>query len=167
MPAQGSFQLTSRLTFRLTFRLTVLLLVALASACTGLRSSTEPPEVTLTSVALLGVTLLEQEWELTLRARNPNDFPLTLRSLDYRIFIEDSPFGRGMTGTAVTVPAMGDALVTTRVVTSLFDTLRQFQALDFNPGQPVRYRIDGHARLGGSPLKLKFDHEGAVTLPAF
>lgn len=150
------------------FRLILLLIAAvIATGCTGLRSNTEPPEVTLSSVALLGVTLLEQEWELTLRARNPNDFPLTLRSLDYRIFIEDSPFGRGMTGNAVTLPAMGDALITTRVVTSLFDTLRQFQALDLATGAPVRYRIEGHARLGNSPLKLKFDHDGAVTLPAF
>lgn len=150
------------------FRLTLLLIAAvIATGCTGLRSNIEPPEVTLSSVALLGVTLLEQEWELTLRARNPNDFPLTLRSLDYRIFIEDAPFGRGLTGNAVTVPAMGDALITTRVVTSLFDTLRQFQALDLATGAPVRYRIEGHARLGNSPLKLKFDHDGAVTLPAF
>lgn len=150
------------------FRLILLLIAAvIATGCTGLRSNTEPPEVTLSSVALLGVTLLEQEWELTLRARNPNDFPLTLRSLDYRIFIEDAPFGRGLTGNAVTVPAMGDALITTRVVTSLFDTLRQFQALDLATGAPVRYRIEGHARLGNSPLKLKFDHDGAVTLPAF
>lgn len=156
MPAQG------------IFRLTLLLIATLiTTACTGLRGNTEPPEVTLSGVALLGVTLLEQEWELTLRARNPNDFPLTLRSLDYRIFIEDSPFGRGMTGNAVTLPAMGDALITTRVVTSLFDTLRQFQALDLATGAPVRYRIEGHARLGNSPLKLKFDHDGAVTLPAF
>lgn len=150
------------------FRLILLLIAAvIATGCTGLRSNTEPPEVTLSSVALRGVTLLEQEWELTLRARNPNDFPLTLRSLDYRIFIEDAPFGRGLTGNAVTVPAMGDALITTRVVTSLFDTLRQFQALDLATGAPVRYRIEGHAQLGNSPLKLKFDHDGAVTLPAF
>lgn len=155
MPAQG------------IFRLTLLVIVLMSTGCTGLRSNTEPPEVTLASVALLGVTLLEQEWELTLRARNPNDFPLTLRSLDYRIFIEDAPFGRGMTGNSVTVPAMGDALITTRVVTSLFDTLRQFQALELTTGAPVHYRIEGHARLGNNPLKLKFDHDGAVTLPAF
>ena len=144
---------------------TLLCLSLLLGACASLRNA-EPPEVTLSNVELLGITMLEQEWALTLRARNPNDFPLTLRSLDYQVFLEGQPFGRGLTNAEVTVPAMGDALVQTRVVTGLFETLRQLQQLDYKSGEPLQYRIEGSARVGGSPLPLKFDHEGEIGLPA-
>jgi len=110
--------------------------------------------------------MFEQEWEITLRTRNPNDHALNLRTLDYQIMVEDRPFARGLSNEAVTLPAMGDALVKTRITTSLFDTLRQFQAMDYTPGQPVRYRISGNARVGNVPFALPFDRRGEFVMPA-
>ena len=140
--------------------------ILLTTACTGLRRDTLPPEVSVADIALVGVTMFEQEWELTLRTRNPNDHALNLRTLDYQIMVEDRPFARGLSNEAVTLPAMGDALVRTRVTTSLFDTLRQFQAMDYTPGKPVRYRISGNARVGNVPFALPFDRRGEFVMPA-
>ena len=90
----------------------------ITSGCQTL-GSLEAPEVSVTGIALNSISLFEQEWGLTLRARNPNDRELTLKSLDYEIFINGEKFARGLTGESVTLPAMGDAQVTTTITTSL------------------------------------------------
>ena len=141
-------------------------LLLVLTACTGLRRDTQPPEVTLSEITLVGMTFLEQEWELTLRARNPNDYPLHLRTLDYQIMVENKPFARGLSNEAITLPAMGDALVRTRITTGLFETLRQFQAMEYVPGMPIRYRITGNARVGNVPFALPFDRRGEVIMPS-
>ena len=56
--------------------------------------SLEAPEVSVSGIALNSISLFEQEWGLTLRARNPNDRELTLKSLDYEIFINGEKFAR-------------------------------------------------------------------------
>lgn len=138
----------------------------LLAGCANLRSEMLPPEVALSDIRLVNMTMLEQEWELTLRTRNPNDQAIDLRSLEYQILVEDRPFARGLTNSAVTLPAMGDALVRTRVTTGLFETLRQFQAMQHEPGKPITYRISGSARVGGVPFALPFDQTGEVLMPA-
>lgn len=150
----------------LRMHLVAVISLALLAGCTNLRSEMLPPEVQLSDIRLVSMTMLEQEWELTLRARNPNDQSIDLRSLEYQILVEDRPFARGLTANAVTLPAMGDALVSTRVTTGLFETLRQFQAMQYTPGKPVSYRISGSARVGGVPFALPFDQRGEVLMPA-
>ena len=44
----------------------------ITSGCQTL-GSLEAPEVSVTGIALNSISLFEQEWGLTLRARNPND----------------------------------------------------------------------------------------------
>ena len=90
----------------------------------------EAPEVSVTGINLNSFTLFEQEWGLTLRARNPNDRELTLKSLDYEIYVNGEKFARGLTGDTVTLPAMGDAKVTTTITTSLMSSLQQLQKKD-------------------------------------
>lgn len=148
--------------------LRLLLLTAallLTTGCTSLSRDTVAPEVHLASVALLGVTMLDQEWELTLRVRNPNDHALKLRTVDYQIFLGEHRFARGLAKPDEDIPAMGDALVTTRVTTGLFATLKHLQALDYRGDKPLEYRIEGQARVGGIPLPLSFRHAGNIDFP--
>ncbi|MCG8392242.1 MAG: LEA type 2 family protein [Pseudomonadales bacterium] len=125
--------------------------------------SLEAPEVSVAGIRLNSMTLFEQEWGLTLRARNPNDRELTLKSLDYEIYVNGEKFARGLTGDSVTLPAMGDALVTT---TSLLNSLQQLQKIQQPQGEPLQYRLVGKARVAGVPLPLSFDKEGEMKLPA-
>ena len=71
----------------------------------------------------------------------------------------------GLTGEEVTLPAMGDALVSTRITTSLMQTLGRLQSLEQDPGEPVDYRIKGVARVAGVITPLHFDHKGRFQLP--
>ena len=86
------------------------------SGCQSL-AGLESPEVSVSGINLNSFNLFEQEWGLTLRARNPNDRELTLNSLDYEIYVNGEKFARGLTNERITLPAMGDAQVTTTITT--------------------------------------------------
>lgn len=150
---------------RIAARWCVLSLLALLSACQTL-SGLKAPEVNLSSIQLKGVSVFEQQWRVVLRARNPNDRDLTLKSLDYELYLNGHKLARGLTGKAVTLPAMGDALVPTEVTTSLLENLGQLQDMQGQPGAPVHYEIKGTAEVAGVMFPLHFDHQGQVSLPA-
>lgn len=149
---------------RIAARLCLLGLLLLNSACQTL-SGLEAPEVNLSTLSLEQVGVFEQQWRVVLRARNPNDRDLTLKSLDYEIFINGERFARGLTGEATVLPAMGDALVSTRITTSLLSTLGRLQSLQEHPGAPLDYRLKGSARVAGVAFPLHFDHQGRFQLP--
>ncbi|MDF1781691.1 MAG: LEA type 2 family protein [Alcanivoracaceae bacterium] len=142
----------------------VIAVVMLLTACTGIKRDTIPPEMSLSDVQLLGASLFEQQWQLTLRAHNPNAYPLKVRALDYEIFIEDKSFARGVSNEKIELPALGDTLVKTRVNTSLLEMISSFQTLNKANGEPVAYRIDGSALLGSMPVPLKFSYSGSTNL---
>ena len=135
----------------------------ITSGCQTL-GSLEAPEVSVTGIALNSISLFEQEWGLTLRARNPND-RADPQDLDYEIFINEEKFARGLTGESVTLPAMGDAKVNTTITTSLLSSLKQLQNIQQQQDKPLQYRLVGKARVA-MPLPLSFDKEGEMTLPA-
>ncbi|MBL7250425.1 LEA type 2 family protein [Alloalcanivorax sp. C16-2] len=149
---------------RILARCGVLGLLLLLGACQTL-SGLEAPEVNLSSLRLEQVSVFEQQWQVVLRARNPNDRDLTLKSLDYELFVNGEKLARGLTGDKVTLPAMGDALVSTRITTSLMQTLSKLKALQQDPGAPLDYRIKGTARVQGLALPLSFDQRGEFRLP--
>ncbi|EKF75841.1 hypothetical protein A11A3_00065 [Alcanivorax hongdengensis A-11-3] len=145
-----------------TFTLGITLLLGACQTLSGLES----PEVSVSRIQLSSISLFEQQWDLTLRASNPNDRELTLKSLDYEIYLNDEKFARGLTDKSVTLPAMGDALVTTHITTSLLGSLQKLQSLQKNPGQPLQYRLEGKARVAGVPIPLSFDKQGEIALPS-
>ncbi|MBQ24088.1 LEA type 2 family protein [Alcanivorax sp.] len=134
------------------------------SGCQSL-AGLESPEVSVSGINLNSFNLFEQEWGLTLRARNPNDRELTLNSLDYEIYVNGEKFARGLTNERITLPAMGDAQVTTTITTSLLSSLQQLQKIQQRQDQPLQYRLVGKARVAGVPIPLSFDKEGEMTLP--
>lgn len=147
-------------------RLVVLgILLVSVAACQTL-AGIESPEVHLAGVQVDSATLFEQHWTVTLDVRNPNDRDLTLKTIDYTLYINGKKFARGMTGSSVTLPAMGSARVDTQLTTSLLTSLGQLQSLSAASGKPLQYEVKGTARLGGFPLPVDFDHKGEFTLPA-
>lgn len=149
---------------RILARLCIAALLFLASACQTL-SGLEAPEVNLSSVRLEQVGVFEQQWQVVLRARNPNDRSITLKSLDYELFVNGERFARGLTGEQTTLPAMGEALVSTRITTSLLSTLGRLQEFQEQPDKPLQYQLKGSARVGGVAFPLHFDHKGEFQLP--
>lgn len=141
-------------------------LVTLGSlvACTGIRNDTQPPEVSVSNIALAGAGLFEQRWQVTLRVRNPNQHKLRIRNLQYQVFVEDQPFARGSSDREIALPALGETLVSTELTTHLLQNLNRALALLEKNDTPLPYRIEGKALLGSMPLPLGFSWQG--ELPA-
>lgn len=150
-----------------TLSITLLVLSFLLSACSTLRQDLEAPELSVSKVALIEAGLLQQEWEITLKAHNPNNKTLTVKQLNYELLIDDTRFARGSTNKKVVLKANESGEFTTQVSTGLIETLRQLKQLNFTPGQPVPYRIKGSAKVGMVPLALPFDKKGEVPLPSW
>lgn len=140
------------------------LLVSVA-ACQTL-AGIESPEVQVAGVQMDSATLFEQHWKVLLDVRNPNDRSLSLKTIDYTLYLNGKKFARGMTGSSVTLPAMGSTRVETLLTTSLLRSLDQLQSLSAATGKPLHYEVKGSARLGGYPFPIDFDHKGELSLPA-
>lgn len=122
----------------------------------------ESPEVSVAHIELAELGLFEQQWHVTLRAQNPNDRSLTLKNLNYTIFINDKKFAHGLTAEKVTLPALGEAQISTTITTGL---LRSLQQLQQRQDETLTYRLTGKAGLGGLPFPVTFDKEDDLSLP--
>lgn len=147
--------------------LTVLLLGLILSACSTIRQDLEAPELSVSKIALTKAGVLQQEWEITLNAYNPNNKTLKVKQLNYELLIDDTRFARGSTDATVVLKANQNGSFTTQVNTGLIETLRQLKQLNISPGSPVPYRIKGSAKVGMVPLALPFDKKGEVPLPTW
>lgn len=148
-------------------RYIVLIISVLLGACSSLPHNLDAPELSISKIALTDVSLLQQEWEITLRAYNPNAKKLTVKQLNYELHINGHRFAQGSTNQTVVLAANQSGEFTTRVSTSLINTLRQLRQLNLTPGTPVPYRIKGSTKVGMFPLTLPFDKKGEVPLPSW
>jgi LEA14-like dessication related protein len=145
----------------LTGLLTVVVCVLLAS-CASLGGYREKPRVSLIGIQPLGMTLLEQRYLLALRILNPNDVEIPISGMSYSVEINDREFAYGVSRQAVTIPALGEAVVEVEVVSSLLDMLRQLQSLDDARQSRLDYRISGGLSLANRRAKLPFDYSGTL-----
>jgi len=142
--------------------LTAVVVCVLVSACASLGGYREKPRVSLVSIQPLDMTLLEQRYQLVLRILNPNDVDLPLSGLSYGVEINGREFAYGVSRQAVTIPALGEAVVEVEVISSLLDMLRQLQALDDGAAHRLDYRISGRLSLANRRGKLPFDYSGSL-----
>ncbi len=134
----------------------------LLAACASLGGYREKPRVSLISIQPLGMTLLEQRYLLALRILNPNDVEIPVSGMSYSVEINDREFAYGVSRQAVTIPALGEAVVEVEVVSSLLDMLRQLQALDADKQRRLDYRISGGLSLANRRARLPFDYSGTL-----
>ncbi len=67
-----------------------LLGAALFSGCASLTQPWQAPEVALVGIRVKEITLARQTFVVTLAVRNPNDRPLPIKAMSYRIQIVGS-----------------------------------------------------------------------------
>ena len=121
----------------------------------------EPPEVLVTNVTPLDATLFEQRLRVDLRVRNPNDFDYHLTGIDFTLNLNGKRLARGLGSKEVTIPRLGDAVMTVDTTTSTLDIVRQL--LEFSQKQDLTYDIKGvlHSRDG----RLPFTNAGTLVEP--
>ena len=139
--------------FNLRRILLLLMAFILMAACSSLLQRPEPPRVDLAGLEVLEVGLLEQRYLLKLRLQNTNTQDLTIKGLDYEVFINDRPFAHGVSRRSVTIPAFGEDVIEVEVNSNLTRLYEQLRSLQEGSHQNLNYRIFGGLKLNNWPTK--------------
>ena len=145
--------------------LLVFSLVVFLTGCAWVPGRVEPPSVHIADIRLLNASLFEQQYALSLRVQNPNDFDLPIDGLSYTVELNDQLFATGASSHAVTVPRFGSALIEVEGISTLTDLLRQYRQLSKGELAGLRYRLKGRLSLRGGPSAIPFDYRGEIGLP--
>lgn len=116
----------------------------LLAAC-GVAGDPVPPLVRLADLRMLESGVFEQRFEIDLRIGNPNDFALPLNGLTFELEVNDEPFVRGFSDQRVTIPRLGEGLVSVAASTTLIEVVRQMLLL--SQRGDLSYRLSGLAYL--------------------
>lgn len=95
---------------------------------------------------------------MDIRVRNPNPFELNVTGLDFTLNLNGKRLARGVANHAVTIPRLGDAILSVNTTTSTLDVMRQL--LSLHNQQDMKYQITGVLHLDGT--RLPFDTEGVI-----
>lgn len=134
----------------------------LVAACAGLRGM-EPPEVSLVGLEVLPGGSLEQRFAVELRVLNPNERELRVDGIDFTLEVNGSRLTRGVSSQEVTIPRLGEALLTITATTTVFDLLRQ--AMNATEATELTYELYGRVFVANSPASLSFSRSGRVAAP--
>ena len=134
----------------------------LLGAC-GVTGDPVPPQVRLADLRLLDASVFEQRFELDLRIGNPNDFALPLDGLTFDLDVNGEAFARGFSDQRVTIPRLGEGVVSVAASTTLIDVVRQMMLLTRR--RDLTYRLTGLAYLDGFTRRsLPYEAEGTFRL---
>ena len=122
----------------------------------------EPPEVTLSDIQFRGAGLLEQKLGLVLRLRNPNETDLALDGMRVQLDVDGEPFATGLSNENVTVPALGEGMVTVEAISGTAGILGRLRSV--TGLQDIDYSLKGTTFLRDGGRKLPFEQKGTVRL---
>ncbi len=143
-----------------------LMLPALMAACVTTGGLANPPRVSLAGLRLAEVNLMEQRYAARLRIQNPNDASLSVRGMEYTIYLNDRKFADGVSDRQFSVPAYGEKLIEVNLTSTVLRVFDQLKDLSNGDSQVFRYRIAGSLSLGGLRSSIPFSHEDAIDLSA-
>ena len=143
----------------------------LAAGCASNGLVVEKPGVSLRSVGVADVDLDRQTFVLDFEVKNPNPFPLPVRSIAYGVELDGFRFASGEATSDFVVPAGGDGYFAITVDVDLMRTAPQLMfivrdgiyrdipyalegqfAIDVPLTNPVSFRNEGSIRLNASEL---------------
>jgi len=140
----------------------VLVLILLQAACSLSALRPDPPQVSLADLRLEKLGVFEQRYGLTLRLRNPNDYPLKVAGLDFTVALNGRRFADGVAPDGFSLPANGESTVDVTVTSdlgSVLDLIREWSAGE----QGLTYRLSGHARLADWGMSVPFERTGQLA----
>ena len=143
-----------------------LLLAALAlpwlSGCEVLPKF-EAPKLSVISLKVQSADLFSQRLLVRMRVLNPNSRELPVKGIRYRIEVNDTELGQGLTGEPFVVPALGEAEFDVQVTANLAGALARL--LSRRNNETLNYRLVGDVSLSSGFLRrIPFDERGSVKL---
>ncbi|SEH07977.1 LEA type 2 family protein [Candidatus Venteria ishoeyi] len=141
------------------------LTLLIVSGCASLGVN-ERPYVSLSNLTPLGMSLLEQHYQLQLRIQNPSPVPLSINGMAFKLEINGKNFARGVSNKKTSIPAFSSQLVEAEVSSSLFGILRQVQSLSDGQQTHFRYRLSGTLYSDGL-MSVSFETKDEIALSQF
>lgn len=134
--------------------------LALLSACTGIPTHFEKPQVNLAGLQIAELGLIEQKFIISLRVTNPNDISVPIDGLNLKLDVNGQPFATGVSNEKVTLPKLGETVVKINVTTNLSSILKQIKTLQKD--QALAYTVSGKLFVPLVPGGISFDRQGEL-----
>ncbi|MEE9138869.1 MAG: LEA type 2 family protein, partial [candidate division NC10 bacterium] len=97
-----------------------------------------------------------------LRILNPNDFALEVTGLDFQLDVNGIQLARGLSNEEITVPRLGESIVSVMTSTTVLDIVRQIENL--SQQQEMSYEIRGRFHLGNAAVgSVPFERSAKYT----
>lgn len=142
-------------------RMWVLLVIFSLAACSGLPLNMLAPRVSVATVDLRQIGVLEQHFDVGLRVANPNDFDLTIEALEFDLEVNGRAFAKSLSRAATKIPAASSEVLQIDAIMQSKNLLEQLRTLTPDTlKQGVPYRIRGRIKTDQSSRWLPFDHSG-------
>lgn len=116
----------------------------------------------MTRFQVVGGSLLEQRFRLTLRVHNPNERDLVLESLRFEMLAGESRLASGGSAEQVTIPKTGDAMLEVEGNSRLIELLGEAPDM-FDASGKLHYRLRGEAQVKGYGT-LPFDSSSELDV---
>ncbi len=146
----------------------LIIVIGLLSACVNNPildvMKTLSPKVTVADFRLLNMGLLEQNYMLQLRIKNPNSFSLPIAGLNYKLDINDQEFASGASNEAITIPAAGEKLLNLEFTSNLMRIVEKWTDWATIFERNFKYRISGGMNLVKGTAPLPFEYKGEIPL---
>lgn len=133
--------------------------------CAGLLTQAEPPQVSLAGIQVIDVNLFEQRYRLRLRLQNPNDFPLPIEGMRYKLYFNEREFAHGVSRQSITLPEYDSRLLEVEVISDLGRALDQIRDLGASTPEKLSYRLTGTVSVANRMSQLPFEYKGEVRFP--
>lgn len=124
----------------------------------------EAPEVVMLSVAMTSADMFNQQFLVRVNVKNPNAHELSVKTIDYQVFLAGDAFAEGQTTLPLVVPAQGETEFDMPVRTNFVSSLGRLISR-INGQRKVDYAIQGTVILSSGMIrKIPFRHTGEVDL---
>jgi LEA14-like dessication related protein len=125
----------------------------------------EPPKISVKSLEVVKSGWPKQHFKLRLHVKNPNAFPLSFASLNFKLYINKKQFATGDSNPDTTLPAFGEQCLSINIVSNLMDVLdgwkdwkKAIKERNFN------YRIVGNVTIWEGTPQIPFEHRGEMPI---
>ncbi|WP_122666019.1 LEA type 2 family protein [Pseudomonas viridiflava] len=125
------------------------LLLSMLNGCSSVRvSDYQDPQVHLLKVEVVKAKLLQQDFKLRFRVENPNDRSMLVRSLRYKIMLNDLVLAEGESTDWFVVDGQSRRNFVVPIRTNLWKDLKQIAKMLKKTDQPIQYRLEGKLKTG-------------------